>query len=332
MITGSEKNTGPPTCADLARAAGSVRFVKNYSMVLFFLALIVGNAIFTPNFISTGTLDNTLRQVFPIMLVAMGMTLVISSGGIDISVGSIMAVSAAVIARCYTGGMSVAPAVGCGVLVAGLCGLLNGVLISKFTIQPIIVTLIVMFAGRGVAQMILGEFPVSLMGTPFETFGRERLWSVPVQVLLMIPLVAIMFFVVKKTVFARRVEAIGDNRRAAGLVGINIFTVTVGVYVLCAVLCAIAGAMEAARGGRVDAGRLGMYIELDAIAAVAIGGTCFTGGRARILGTVFGAVLVQLVTVIVNMNNIQYHYSLILKAIVLIAAVWAQREKQEALE
>jgi len=326
-MPGSEKTAALPTSAGLQHAARGVQFVKNYSMVFFFLVLIVLNAIFTPNFLSIGTLDNTLRQVFPIMLVALGMTLVISSGGIDISVGAIMAVAAAVIARCYTDSMGVIPAVGCGVLAAGLCGLLNGVLISKFRIQPIIVTLIVMFAGRGVAQMILGEFPVSLMGTPFETFGRERLRGVPVQVLLMIPAVAIMFFVVKKTVFARRVEAIGDNRRAARLVGINIFRVTVGVYVLCAVLCAIAGAMEAARGGRVDAGRLGMYIELDAIAAVAIGGTCFAGGRARILGTVFGAVLVQLVTVIVNMNNIQYHYSLILKAMVLIAAVWAQRDK-----
>jgi galactofuranose transport system permease protein len=323
----SEKTAALATSAGLQGAASGMKFIKNYSMVIFFLLLIVLNARFTPNFLSTGTLDNTLRQVFPIMLVALGMTLVISSGGIDISVGAIMAVSAAVIARCYTADMGVILSVGCGVLAAGLCGLLNGVLISKFKIQPIIVTLIVMFAGRGVAQMILGEFPVSLMGTPFETFGRERLGSVPVQVLLMIPAVAIMFFVVKKTVFARRVEAIGDNRRAARLVGINIFSVTVGVYVLCAVLCAIAGAMEAARGGRVDAGRLGMYIELDAIAAVAIGGTCFAGGRARILGTVFGAVLVQLVTVIVNMNNIQYHYSLILKAIVLIAAVWARREK-----
>jgi ribose/xylose/arabinose/galactoside ABC-type transport system permease subunit len=326
-MASSEKTAALPTSAGFAHVAGCVQFIKNYSMIFFFLAMIVLNAIFTPNFLSTGTLDNTLRQVFPIMLVALGMTMVISSGGIDISVGAIMAVAAAVIARCYTADIGVIPSVGCGVLAGGLCGLLNGVLISKFRIQPIIVTLIVMFAGRGVAQMILGEFPVSLMGTPFETFGRLRMAGIPIQVLIMIPTIAVMLFIVKKTVFARRVEAIGDNRRAARLVGINVFSVTVGVYVLCAVLCAIAGAMEAARGGRVDAGSMGMYIELDAIAAVAIGGTCFAGGRARILGTVFGAVLVQLVTVIVNMNNIQPEYSLILKAVVLIAAVWAQKEK-----
>jgi len=316
-----------------------VALVKNYSMVFFFLVLLVLNTVFTPNFLTTGTLDNTLRQVFPIMLVALGMTLVISSGGIDISVGAIMAISAAVTAKVFTEelflipsigfgpGASVICASGCGVLAASLCGLLNGVLISKFKVQPIIVTLIVMFAGRGVAQMILGDMPVSLLFTPFEELGRYRLWRAPVQVVVMVPLAAIMFFVVRKTVFAKRVEAIGDNPRAARLVGVNIFTVTIGVYVLCSVLCGLAGVMDAARGARVDASRLGMYIELDAIAAVAIGGTCFSGGRARILGTVFGAVVVQLVTVIVNMNNIQYEYSLILKAMVLIAAVWAQRDK-----
>jgi len=315
------------TSANPARAAGGVQFVKNYSMVLFFLLLIILNAKFTPNFLSTGTLDNTLRQVFPIMLVALGMTIVISSGGIDISVGATMAVSAAVTARMFTAEIGVIPSVGCGLAAGALCGVLNGVLISRFRIQPIIVTLIVMFAGRGAAQAILGEFPVSLMGTSFETFGRARLAGVPVQVLIMVPAIAAMVFIARKTVFARRIEAIGENSRAARLVGINIFTVTIGAYALCALLCAIAGVMDAARGGRVDAGRLGMYIELDAIAAVAIGGTCFSGGRARVLGTVFGAVLVQLVTVIVNMNDIQQHYSLILKAIVLIAAVWAQRDK-----
>ncbi|MBT3200836.1 MAG: ABC transporter permease [Phycisphaerales bacterium] len=325
--------------ANMQHATGGMSFVKAHSMPFFFLALIVLNSIFTPSFLSIDTLDNTLRQAFPMMLVALGMTMVISSGGIDISVGAIMAVSAAVTARIFalsvlaTTPVSVllilwmACAICCGLLAAGVCGLLNGMLISKFKIQPIIVTLIVMFVARSVAQMILGELPLSLMGTRFEDLGRLRILGAPIQVLIMIGAVAAMLFIAKKTVFARRVEAIGENRRAARLVGINIFRVTVGVYVLCAVLCAIAGVMEAARGGRVDAGRLGMFIELDAIAAVAIGGTAFSGGRARILGTVFGAVLVQLVTVIVNMNDISYHYSLILKAVVLVTAVWAQKDK-----
>ena len=322
-----DKSATLQTSGGLNGAQSAMKFVKNYSMVFFFLTLIVLNAIFTPNFLSIDTLVRTLRQVFPIMLVALGMTLVISSGGIDISVGAIMAVSAAVTARLYVPEAGWILPVACGIGAAGLCGLLNGVLISKFKIQPIIVTLIVMFAGRGVAQMILGEIPVSLMGSSLEKFGAYSPLGVPIQIVIMLIAVGVMLFVVKKTVFAKRVEAIGENSKAARLVGINVFSVTVGVYMVCGVLCAIAGNMEAFRLGEVDAGKLGLYIELDAIAAVAIGGTSFSGGRARLLGAVFGAVVVQLVTVMVNMNNVQPEYSLILKAMVLIVAVWVQRDK-----
>ena len=200
-----------------------------------------------------------------------------------------------------------------------------GVLVSKFKIQPIIVTLIVMFAGRAVAQMIVGE-GISLMYTPFQELAQFKKAGVPIQVMVMLLAVGVMLLVVKKTAFAKRVEAIGENPTAARLVGINIFSVTVGVYVLNGILCAVAGMMEAAEGGEAYA-KLGEYIELDAIAAVAIGGTSFSGGRARILGTVFGAIVVQLVPVLVGMDDMKYEYSLIFKAIVLIVAVWAQRGK-----
>jgi len=323
----SAKPSTPSAGGAVLTARSGATFVKNYGMLLFFVLLLVLNAFITPNFLSVGTLDKTLRQVFPIMLVALGMTLVISSGGIDISVGAIMAVSAAVTARLYDPEGSVFLPLCCGALAAALCGLLNGVLIARFKIQPIVMTLVVMFAGRGLAQMIQGEAPISLMFTPFEDFGRYRIAGVPVQVAIMLVAVVAMLLIVKKTVFAKQVEAIGDNSTAARLVGVRMFSVTVGVYVLCSILCAIAGNMEAARVGSVDGGKLGRFIELDAIAAVAIGGTSFAGGRARVLGTVFGAIVVQLVTVIVNMNDIQDHYSLILKAFVLVVAVWAQREK-----
>ena len=326
MASSEKPATQPASISSPGRASG-MEFIGKYSMIVFFLVLIAFNVLFTPNFLSIDTLTNTLRQVFPIMMVALGMTLVISSGGIDISVGAIMAVSAAVTARLYAPEAGWAIPVACGIGAGGLCGVLNGVLVSKFKIQPIIVTLIVMFAGRGVAQMVLGEFPVSLGGSDLEKFGACRLLGVPVQIVIMLIVAGVMVFVVKKTVFAKRIEAIGENSRAARLVGINVFSVTVGVYVVCGVLCAIAGNMEAFRNGEADAGTIGMYIELDAIAAVAIGGTVFSGGRAMILGTVLGAVIVQLVTIMVDMNNVQSEYSLILKALMLIAAVWVQRGK-----
>ncbi len=301
---------------------------SSYGIIFFFLALIILNAFITPNFLSIGTLENTLVQVFPVMLVALGMTFVISSGGIDISVGAIMAISGAVSARLFTLGVGLAPSIGCGIVAAGLCGLLSGVLIAKFRIQPIIVTLVVLIAGRGLAQIVLGELFTSLLFTPFGDLGRVRLAdAIPVQIVITLAAIAIMLFIARKTVFAKHVEAIGDNCRAARLVGINTVSVTIGVYVLCSILCGIAGNMEAARVNVVNVGSLGVLIELDAIAAVAIGGTPFSGGRARILGTVFGAVVVQLVTVIVNMNDIPFHYSLMFKALIVVIALWAQGKK-----
>jgi ribose transport system permease protein len=300
-----------------------------YGTLTFFLVLIVLNAFITPNFMSLGTLSTTLIQVFPVMLVALGMTMVISSGGIDISVGAVMAIAGAVLARLYVGsGLGLAPALLCSVVAAGLCGLLSGVLIARFKIQPIIVTLGVMIAGRGLAHVIQGKLSTSLFFTPFGEFGRYRVGGVvPIQIVFMAVVIAAMFFVVKKTNFAKRVEAIGDNARAARLVGINTVFVTVGVYVLCALLCAVAGNMEAARTSCVNVGVLGKLIELDAIAAVAIGGTPFSGGRARVLGTALGAIVVQLVTVIVNMNDIPSDYSLVFKALIVVIALWAQRKR-----
>ena len=318
----------------LFRSIGAWGIFRRHGAVVFFLVLIVLNAFITPNFLSWGTLENTLVQAFPILLIALGMTMVISSGGIDISVGAVMAISGVVSTRLFTsetacfnsGAGGLALSVGCGIVAGGLCGLFNGTLISRWRIQPIVVTLVVMIAGRGLAQTILGKPVVSLFLTPFNSMGTYRLAdTVPVQIVIMLVAVAIMFFVSRKTVFARRVEAMGDNPRAARLVGINTTAVTTAVYVLCGALCAVAGIMEAARTGGANAKLLGLSLELDAIAAVAIGGTPFSGGRARIIGTVMGAVVVQLVTVIVNMNGMRFGYSLVFKALIVVIALCAQR-------
>ncbi len=321
MYMDSSANTSTATSIGLLKSIAGMDFFRNYGASIFFLGLIVSSVFI-------GTVENTLVQAFPVMLVALGMTLVISSGGIDISVGAIMAISAAVSVRLYTSGVGLAPSLGCGIVAAALCGLFNGILISRFRIQPIIVTLVVMIAGRGLARRIQGQPSTSLEYTPFGEFGLYKIADkIPVQIAIMLAAIAIMLFLVKKTVFAKHVEAIGDNSRAARLVGINILTTTIGVYVACSILCAIAGNMQAARIGAVNAAQLGLLVELDAIAAVAIGGTPFSGGRARIMGTVVGAIVVTLVPVIVNMSNIPSHYSMVFKALIVIVALWAQTKK-----
>jgi ribose/xylose/arabinose/galactoside ABC-type transport system permease subunit len=302
--------------------------VRNYGIWIFFLLSLAITAWFTPGFLSLGTLDNTLVQAFPVMLVALGMTMVMSSGGIDISVGAIMAIAGAVTARLYASNAGLAPSVAGGMLAGGLCGLFNGALISKFKIQPIIVTLVVMIAGRGLAQTILGKPTRDFSFTSsLNALGQYKIAGLPIQIVIMIAAVAMMLFVVKKTVFAKHVEAIGDNPTAARLVGINILWTTVGVYVLCSILCAVAGIMKVAISGGVNAAGLGKFIELDAIAAVAIGGTSFSGGRAKIFGTVIGAIIIPLVTVIAGMNDMQNHHAMIFKAVIVIGVLLANRER-----
>jgi len=322
--------TSPLSVArDLWNSIAQRQIVKNYGTLMFFLLLIAVSAFFTPNFLSMGTLTNTLVQAFPVMLVALGMTLVMSSGGIDISVGAIMAISGAVSARLYTSNTGMVPSVAGGILAGGLCGLFNGTLISRFKIQPIIVTLVTLIAVRGLAQTVLGRPELPFSFTSLNALGHYKIAGLPIQVIIMIVAVATMLFVVRSTVFAKHVEAIGDNPRAARLVGINILFTTVCVYVICSVLCGIAGIMEAARTGGVNANVLGRLKELDAIAAVAIGGTSFSGGRARVLGTAVGAIIVPLVTIIACMNGMPVHYSLIFKAIIVIAVLWARSGHQD---
>lgn len=304
------------------------RYLYKYGTLTFFVILLISNAFFTPNFVSYGTIRNLLLQVFPIMLVSLGMMMVISSEGIDISVGAIMSISASVTVKLFSLGYGLLPSVLAGLSAACLCGLFNGGMIARFRIQPIVITLILMIAGRGLAQIILGELSMSFYYTTLADLGAYKAGGlIPVQFIIMLVVIIAMGFIVKTTVFARHVEAIGDNYRASKLSGVNIPFVILGVYALCGSLSGLAGIMEAARINSVNAASLGLLVELDAIAAVAIGGTPFTGGKARLLGTVLGALIVQLVTIIVNMNNIQFHYSLVIKAVIIVLALYLQRER-----
>ncbi len=304
------------------------KYLSKYGTLTFFVILLLSNAFITPNFVSYGTIRNLLLQVFPIMLVSLGMMMVISSKGIDISVGAVMSIAASVTVKLYSSGIGLLPSIIAGLAAACLCGLFNGVMVARFRVQPIVITLILMIAGRGLSQIILGELSISFYYTTLSELGVYKVGGlIPIQVAIMLVVVMAMVFMVKTTVFARHVEAVGDNFRAANLSGINIPLVIIGVYVLCGALSGLAGIMEAARINSINAASLGLMVELDAIAAVAIGGTPFTGGKPRILGTILGALIVQLVTIIVNMNNIQFHYSLVIKAIIIVLALYLQKER-----
>jgi galactofuranose transport system permease protein len=298
-----------------------------YGALAALVLLILANVIFTRNFWDANNFWNILLQVTPTMLVATGMTLVIATGGIDLSVGSVMAVAASIAAINLDSG--VLPAVLIALAVSAAIGSLNGTLISFFRIQPIIVTLAVLIAGRGIAQIpsegrlveFRGDYPA------FEWLGTGYLGPIPVQVLLMILIVLAAIFMMRATSFGRYVVAVGGNEAASRLAGVRVHRTKIAVYALSGLLAGLAGLIESARGGASDPSNVGLNIELDAIAAVVIGGTSLAGGRATIVGTIIGALMMQVITTSFNMQGIQFSWSLVIKAAIIIIAVYVQRPK-----
>jgi ribose/xylose/arabinose/galactoside ABC-type transport system permease subunit len=301
-------------------------FFRQYGALAFLLLLVGYNWIFTPNFAAEQTFWNLLLHVSTTTLVAVGMTLVIATAGIDLSVGAVMALAASTSTLLMgDGGMAV---VVLGTLmIAAWFGALNGTVIATIGVQPIIITLASMIAGRGIAQVLTDGSLVSFQNPAFEYIGKGKVGPVPVPVLITFAAVVLIGFLVRHTVFGRSMEAIGDNEEAARLAGVKVRQTKILVYMLAAVLAAIAGMIETARLAAADATKIGLFIELDAIAAVVIGGTLLTGGRALIWGTVIGALIMQVVTTTFNYHNIPHAYALVLKAVIIILAILLQRER-----
>jgi ribose/xylose/arabinose/galactoside ABC-type transport system permease subunit len=294
--------------------------------VIALVVLVLLNAIFTPNFATAANTWNILWQVSSVVLVAVGMTLVIATAGIDLSVGSVMAIAGAVVATQIGLG---APLAALLALIAGSAvGFVNGSLIARGGIQPIVVTLATLIAGRGLAQVLSNDGQlVPVRDATLEVLGRGRLGPVPAPVIIAAIVVALAVFALRSTPFGRYVLAAGGNPEAARLAGVPVRRTIITVYVVSALLAAIAGILEAARLGASDAAKIGLNIELDAIAATVVGGTALTGGRATIMGTVVGALVMQVIATSFNMLLIPYAWSLVLKATIIVIAVYFQRPR-----
>jgi ribose/xylose/arabinose/galactoside ABC-type transport system permease subunit len=288
--------------------------------------LIVLNAVLTPNFATTANAVNILWQVSSVVLVAVGMTLVIATGGIDLSVGSVMAIAGAVVATQL--GLGVTPAILLALLVALAVGLLNGTLIARGGIQAIVVTLATLIAGRGLAQVLSNDGQlVPVRDATLEALGRGRVGPIPIPVIIATVIVVLAMVALRSTPFGRYVLAAGGNAEAARLAGVPVRRTIITVYALSALLAGLAGILEASRLGASDAAKIGLNIELDAIAATVVGGTALTGGRATIVGTVVGALVMQVIATSFNMLLIPYAWSLVLKAAIIVVAVYFQRPK-----
>lgn len=306
----------------------------SYSTLLALLVLVAFNFLFTPNFASLQTLNVNLTQVAPIVIVAVGMTLVIATGGIDLSVGSLMAISGALAPMIFLGKLfpvgdvylAVLAAIVASVTAAALFGAFNGWLIGRFAIQPIVATLVLFIAGRGIAQVMTNGNLQSFKVPEFQFIGLGRILGVPVQVIVMIIVAMLAAWALRRTVFGRELLAIGGNERAAALSGIPVNRVKVAVYSISGALAGIAGLIVIAINSASDANLVGLGMELDAIAAVAVGGTLLAGGQASISGTVVGALIIQLVRYTLLANGVPDSAALVVKAGIIILAVWLQQQ------
>ncbi|WP_435302882.1 ABC transporter permease [Mesorhizobium australicum] len=309
-------------------------FLARYGTVIALVLLVVFNLAYTRNFATLQTLNVNLTQVCTIVIVAVGMTLVIATGGIDLSVGSLMAISGALAPMIFMGTifpvrniyLAVAVAMVTSILVAGLFGLFNGWLVSRFRIQPIVATLVLFIAGRGIAQVMTNGNLQTFRVPQFQWIGLARPFNIPAQVIIMILLVAATAWVLKRTVFGRSILAVGGNEKASELAGIDVPKIKLAVYAISGSCAGLAGLIVIAINSSSDANLVGSGMELDAIAAVAVGGTLLSGGKATVIGTLLGALTIQLVRYSLLANGVPDAAALVVKAIIIALAVWLQQQ------
>jgi simple sugar transport system permease protein len=299
------------------------------------MLVLLFNWFFTPGFFRLeikdgrlyGSLVDILNRGTPVALAALGMTLVIATGGVDLSVGAVMAIAGSVAAKLITGtSLGVPGVIASALAVATLAGLWNGTLVGFLRVSPIVATLILMVSGRGVAQLINGGQIITFESKSFEFIGRGHFLGLPFTVTITLALLAILGLLKERTALGLFIAATGDNEIASGYAGINTRVVKLLVYGLCAFCAGIAGLIVATDIKAADANNAGLWLELDAILATVIGGTALQGGRFFLVGSVIGALLIQSLTTTILTRGVPVEFTLIVKALVIVVVCLLQSE------
>ena len=320
----------PPTRTDAGsgrRRGVDLDWLRTNGVYVALALLFVINVFWTNNFLTERTLLLQLVQVTPVVIVALGMALVIGTEGIDLSVGAVMALAAALIP------LYVGYGAGAAILIAVLVGLVTGSLAGSMValvgVQPIVATLGIMVAGRGVANLLGGEIK-TIREPGIVSLGSGELLGVPYVVLIAVLIAVLVWFAARRTTYGRQLVAIGGNKRAAELAGLPVKRVVITTYVVAGLLAAIAGVLLAARSQASDPTKLGQLMELSAITAVVIGGTPLSGGQVRIVGTIAGALLMQLIFATLVFHNIPDSTAQMAQAVIVIAAVYVQMGRRRS--
>lgn len=298
-------------------------------LLVFIALMVIVMAIVSPVFLTTGNLINIIRQVSLNGILAVGLTFVILTGGIDLSVGSLVAVTGVVVGSMLVNGYSALEAVVAGISISVLFGVFNGVMIAYCGLPPFIATLAGQTIGRGFALVFSDGKPYALADKDFLFIGKGSALGIPIPIWILFIVCAVAAIVLNKTTYGRHVYAFGGNRNATKLSGVKIKFVEMIVYVISALMAGIVGVILAAR---ISSGQptAGTGYELDAIAAVAIGGTSMSGGIGTLSGTILGFIIIGVLSNSLTLLNVSSFYQQIVKgAIILIAVLMDMRSKRK---
>lgn len=299
--------------------------------IVVLLIILLINLFFDKGFFSieikngylTGSLIDILNRGAPLLLVSIGMTLVIATKGVDLGVGSVIAMAGAVGAMTVSGstGDSLFPlisAIGLVIGISVIAGLWNGVLVSRIGVQPIVATLILMVAGRGIAQLITDGQIMTVYYDPYTFIGGGHLFMLPLSIFIVGAVFIIASLLTRKTAIGLFIESVGTNPEASRLSGINSKNILLMVYVFSGICAGIGGLILSSNVASADGNNAGLWYELDAILAVVIGGTSLNGGRFYLMGTVIGALIIQSLTTTIYSIGIAPEINLVVKAIVVL--------------
>lgn len=294
--------------------------------------ILIIDSLVAPHFFSIhiqdGRLFGSVIDIFnrgaPVALLALGMTLVIATGGIDLSVGAVMAIAGATAATMTSAGYPLVYVLGAALAVGGLCGLWNGFLVAVLQIQPIVATLMLMVAGRGIAQLITEGQIVTFESEGLAKLGSGALMYLPMPVIIAAIMLLLIWLLTRKTALGLFIEAVGINLRSARNAGVSTRGVIIAVYIICGLCAAVAGVIVMADIRGADANNAGLWLELDAILAVVIGGGSLLGGRFNLLLSVVGALIIQGMNTGILLSGYKPEFNLVLKAVVVLAVLLVQ--------
>ena len=317
--------------SDVALARGGVdrarllAWLRDYGVYAAIVLLVAIATMLNPGFLSAGNLRVQAFQLVPTLLVSLGMAMVIATEGVDLSVGAVIALAASLVPLYlgYNAYIAIAVCVVGGIV----AGSISGLMVAVAKVQPIVATLALMIGLRGLAVIFNGNQAKPVSDPTFEAIGLNSVAGVPIMLIVAVVAVLIVLFVMRRTTFGRQLVAVGDNRAASTLAGLPVRRVLLTVYIVSGVLAALAGVMLVGHGAEADPANQGLNIELSAITAVVVGGTPLTGGRIRVLGTVAGAVFMQLLSATLIQHNVKNSYAQMAEAVIICLAVYAARDR-----